>query len=135
MPGFGPFGTSGAHCFNSQAPAYVRIAALNAVRAQFPSLRYGRQYQRPISNFGADFALPLPGELIAGHASSMMREALCVVNGHGTEARGGDVAVDLALNSSSAPGDPWNGAAPFFEVVANSSQAASGESPIRALIQ
>jgi hypothetical protein len=32
----------------------------------------------------------------------------------------------VALNSSSAPGDPWNGAAPFFEVVANSSQAAAG---------
>jgi glycosidase len=126
MPGFGPFGTSGAHCFNSQAPAYVRIAALNAVRAQFPSLRYGRQYQRPISNFGADFALPLAGEFIAWSRILDDEEALCVVNGHGTETRGGDVAVDLALNSSSAPGDPWNGAAPFFQVVANSSQTAAG---------
>jgi glycosidase len=126
IPGFGPFGTSGAHCFNPQAPAYVRIAALSAVRAQFPSLRYGRQYQRPISNFGADFALPPAGELIAWSRILDDEETLCVVNGHGTEARGGDVAVDVALNSSSAPADPWNGAAPFFEVVANSSQAAAG---------
>ncbi len=57
-PGFGPFGTTGAHCFNPSAAAYVRIAALIAIRAQFPSLRYGRQYQRALGNFGADFTPP-----------------------------------------------------------------------------
>jgi hypothetical protein len=51
-------------------------------RAKFPSLRYGRQYQRPISNFGADFALPLAGELIAWSHILDDEEALCVVNGH-----------------------------------------------------
>jgi hypothetical protein len=29
-------------------------------------------------------------------------EALCIVNGHGNEVRGGDVVVDINLNSSSA---------------------------------
>jgi glycosidase len=126
IPGFGPFGTSGAHCFNTSAAAYVRIAALAAVRGKFPSLRYGRQYQRPLSNFGADFALPPPGELIAWSRILDDEEALCVVNGHGNEARGGDVVVDSSLNSAEAPGDPWSGAAPFFEVAANSAQAAAG---------
>ena len=123
MPGFGPFGTSGAHCFNSTATAYMRIAALAAVRRRYPSLRYGRQYQRPLSNFGADFSLPAAGDLIAWSRILDDEETLCVVNGHGTQSRGGDVVVDSALNSPTAPGNPWAGAPPFFEVVANSAQA------------
>ena len=65
LPGFGAFGTTGAHCFNPNSAAYVRIAELIKVRKNFPVLRYGRQYQRPISNFGLPFALPPAGELIA----------------------------------------------------------------------
>ena len=46
LPGFGPFGTVGRHCFDSKSPAYTRIAALLDVRKRFPVLRTGRQYQR-----------------------------------------------------------------------------------------
>jgi len=60
LPGFGAFGTTGHHCFDTSNPAFVRIAAMTAVRQANPSLRYGRQYLRQISNFGAPFALP-PG--------------------------------------------------------------------------
>jgi hypothetical protein len=92
LPGFGPFGTTGAHCFNPNAPAYVRIAALIAVRKQYPVLRYGRQYHRPVSNFSVPFALPSAGELIAWSRVLDDEEALCVVNGNGAAARGADVA-------------------------------------------
>ncbi len=126
LPGFGPFGTTGAHCFDPGAAAYVRIAALAAVRRAYPVLRYGRQYQRPISNFGAPFALPGAGEIIAWSRILDDEEALCIVNGHGTAARGADVVVDASLNASGASGNPWSGAAPYFEVVANSTQAAVG---------
>jgi glycosidase len=126
MPGFGPFGTSGAHCFNQQSPAFIRTAALVATRRQYPSLRYGRQYQRPTRNFGADFSLPSQGELIAWSRILDDEETLCIVNCHGIEARGGDVAVDASLNMPSAPGDPWSGASPYFEVVANTLQTSSG---------
>jgi glycosidase len=126
MPGFGPFGTSGAHCFNPNSAAFVRIVGLIAVRRTYPSLRYGRQYQRPTSNFGAEFALPQPGELIAWSRILDDEEALCIVNGHGTESRGADVVVDASLSAASAPGDPWSGAAPFFVVAANSAHTAAG---------
>jgi hypothetical protein len=43
-PGFGPFGTSGFHCFEELHPAFIRIAHL--------ALRTGRQYQRPLGQFG-----------------------------------------------------------------------------------
>ena len=126
MPGFGAFGTSGAHCFNAKSAAYVRIAALTAVRAAYPALRYGRQYQRAISNFGNPFALPAAGELIAWSRVLDDEEVLCVVNGNGAGNRGGDVMVDASLNAASAPGLPWGaGGAPVLTVVANTAQAAA----------
>jgi glycosidase len=126
MPGFGPFGTSGAHCFNTHSNAFVRIAALTEARRRHPVLRYGRQYQRPTSNFDEPFALPAQGEIIAWSRILDDEEALCIVNGNGNENRGADVLVDPSLNASSAPGDPWSGTAPFFEVIANSAQGAAG---------
>jgi len=117
--------TSGAHAFNQPSSAFVRIAALTKVRTAYPSLRYGRQYQREISNFGAPFALPNAGELIAWSRILDDEETLCVVNGHGTDRRGGDVLIDANLNSSNASGNPWGAAAPSLLVVANTAQAAA----------
>jgi len=116
MPGFGAFGTVGRHCFDTNASAYTRIAALTAVRAQYPVLRYGRQYERQISNFNAPFAYPAGGELITWSRILDDEEALCVVNGHGTAPRGGRVIIDVSLNANSGA---------FFQVVANSAQAAT----------
>jgi hypothetical protein len=116
LPGFGPFGSAGHHCFDPAFPVFRRIAALAALRRRFPVLRYGRQYQRAISNFGAPFSAPAAGELIAWSRILDDEEALCVVNGHGSQARGGDVVVDAALNGATGVS---------FEVVANSAQAAS----------
>lgn len=42
LPGFGPFGTAGFHCFDEESPAYLRIAACAALRNEYPVLRYGR---------------------------------------------------------------------------------------------
>jgi len=118
-PGFGPFGTTGRHCFNPEAAAYRRVAALTAVRGRFPVLRVGRQYQRQLSNFGAPFAMAGAGELITWSRVLDDEEALCVVNGHGTARRGGDVVVDARLN---APGGA-------FEVVVASEESAGAAAP------
>lgn len=79
-------------------------------------LRYGRQYLREITNFGAPFAPAGAGEIIAWSRILDDEEALCVVNGHGTADRGGDVVVDARLNT--APGAE-------LEVVANAAHAAA----------
>lgn len=118
LPGFGPFGTAGRHCFNVHAPAYTRLASLTAVRKRFPVLRVGRQYQRQIANFGAPFAMASAGELITWSRILDDEEALCVVNGHGRARRGGDVVVDARLNAAGST----------FEVVVNSEEVA-GLSP------
>jgi glycosidase len=117
LPGFGPFGTAGQHCFDPTAPAYRRLAALTFARRRFPVLRQGRQYQRQLSNFGAPFGMAPAGELITWSRILDDEEALCVVNGHGTARRGGVIVVDARLN-------PGAGAA--FEVVANSEEAGTG---------
>lgn len=98
LPGFGPFGTAGHHCFDVTDGAYARIAAMATTRSHHPVLRHGRQYQRPISLFDGPFSLPGPGELIAWSRILDDEEAICVVNANGNEARGGDVLVDAALN-------------------------------------
>jgi glycosidase len=99
LPGFGPFGTAGAHCFDPDFATYRRIAALAAVRKKFPVLRQGRQYVRPISISNGPLAVRGPGEIVAWSRILSDEEALCVVNAHGTQERGGDVLVDAALNS------------------------------------
>lgn len=102
LPGFGAFGSAGLHCFDVTSPAYLRIAAINALRAQIPCLRHGRQYPRPISVFGQPFGVYGAGEIIAWSRILDDEEALCVVNGHGSAARGADVLVDASLNAPGA---------------------------------
>lgn len=85
LPGFGPFGTAGAHCFDPGHPAYRRIAALTAVRATRPALRHGRQYRRPLIRDGRQL-LPGAGGLLAWSRILDAEEVLVVANTHGTAA-------------------------------------------------
>jgi hypothetical protein len=124
LVGFGPFGTCGAHAFNPKSAAYVRIAHLADVRRRFPVLRGGRLYARPISLFEGPFEDAAAGELIAWSRILDDEEALCIVNGHGRDARGADVLVDASLNAPDAAGQPWDASGASFVVVANSAQAA-----------
>lgn len=102
LPGFGPFGTSGHHCFDQDSPVYKRIAALIKCRQNFPVLRYGRQYLRPISLLGWPFAIYGGGQIIAWSRILDDEEALCLLNPHGTEDRGADVIVDANLNATNS---------------------------------
>ncbi|RMD71737.1 MAG: alpha-amylase, partial [Gammaproteobacteria bacterium] len=102
LPGFGPFGTAGHHCFDRHHPAYLRIAAMNAVRRAFPVLRHGRQYLRPTAFLGRPFAFHGPGEIAAWSRILHDEEALCVMNTHGWEPRGADCLVDATLNPEGA---------------------------------
>ncbi|MHC4509344.1 MAG: alpha-amylase family glycosyl hydrolase, partial [Planctomycetota bacterium] len=102
LPGFGPFGTAGRHCFNENHPAYRRIAAAARVREKYPALRCGRQYLRGISFLNKPFDVYGPGEIVAWSRILDDEELLCVLNAHGTERRGADVVVDARLNAAGA---------------------------------
>ena len=114
LPGFGPFGTAGHHCFDPNLPAFRRIAALTRVRSAFPGLRVGRQYLRQTSFLGRPFQVYGDGELMAWSRILDDEEVLCVLNPHGTARRGADVVVDAQLNSAQNA---------QFEVIANTEQA------------
>lgn len=105
MPGFGPFGTAGYHCFNEAHPAYTRIAAITALRGQYPALRHGRQYLREISVLNQPFGNYGPGEIIAWSRILADEEFLCVLNPHGTQKRGARIIVDA--NLASREGRMW----------------------------
>jgi glycosidase len=117
LPAFGAFGTVGHHCFDDTFPVYRRIKALVGVRQAFPVLRYGRQYLRDIANFEGPFAPSGAGDIIGWSRVLDDEEALCIVNGHGKENRGGDVTVDAVLNGA---------AGASMQVIANSAQTAAG---------
>ena len=119
LPGFGPFGTSGKHCFDPNSPAYVRIASLCRIRAQYPVLRIGRQYSRQVRSLGGGFERQQAGGLIAWSRILDNQEAICVVNGNGEHAGSGDLVVSAELCQ---PGQTQ------FTVVANTAQTAAGES-------
>jgi hypothetical protein len=98
LPGFGPFGTAGQHCFDEAHPAFRRIAALAGLRTSLPALRQGRQYLRPVSFLGLPFAVYGPGEITAWSRILDDEEVVCILNPHGVASRGADVLVDATLN-------------------------------------
>ncbi len=115
LPGFGPFGTSGFHGFDSKSPSFVRIAAMLRVRGQYPVLRIGRQYARELRLPHTGFELPGSGELVAWSRILDTQEAVVIVNGNGDARRGGDVVVARELWGEDVP----------FEVALNTAQAAA----------
>jgi glycosidase len=115
LPGFGPFGTAGKHCFDPNSPSYVRLSALCKVRAEILALRTGRQYQRQIRLPGTGFHIPgVGGEIVAWSRILSNQEAVCIVNPNGISVRGGDIVVSAEL---------WP-VGSEFTVVANTAQAA-----------
>lgn len=116
LPGFGAFGTVGCHFFDEGFGTYRRIKELIRIRNTYPALRYGREYLRPISNYGGVFGLPRAGELIAWSRILDEEELLCIVNGNGDEHRGADILVDPSLNGDCPC---------YFKVIGNTAETVS----------
>jgi glycosidase len=117
LPGFGPFGTAGYHCFDPRFPVFRSIAAMTAVRRAFPALRHGRQYLRQLSLpeegldrfdfYGAGYearGARLEGQIVAWSRILDDEEVLCLFNSHGSKSRSADVLVDAVLNRSDGKG-------------------------------
>ncbi|MCX6674370.1 MAG: alpha-amylase family glycosyl hydrolase [Methanothrix sp.] len=130
LPGFGPFGTAGYHCFDPKFPVFRKIAALAALRQAFPALRHGRQYlrktallEKELSSFdfyGAGYEAAgerLDGQIVAWSRILDDEEVLCVLNSHGSERRSADVLVDAGLNGPEGRGS--------MTVVLNSAEVAA----------
>lgn len=102
------------NAFDVDHPLYTAIARLSRIRDAEPALRYGRQYFRPISGDGVQFAASsfAPGVLAFSRILNN-REVLIVANASTTKPFEGFVLVDLfihndgdrfhVLNDTSAP--------------------------------
>lgn len=97
LPGFGAFGTAGAHVFDTTHPAFVRMKALIATRKTLAALRRGRQYRRSTSTGGDDFFFHGSGELLAWSRVLNDTEVVIAINTHGTDSRGSRVELDARL--------------------------------------
>lgn len=93
LPGFGPFGTSGAHCFDDAHPAYRRIALMSTLRSRLPVLRYGRQYLRQIATEEFKFRDSEAGDVVAWSRILHDEETVCILNAHGLERRSAHVLI------------------------------------------
>ena len=100
LPGFGPLGTAGHHCFDPNSLVFLRIRELIDARAAFPALRFGRQYLRPISFLGKPFDIYSGGEIIAWSRILDDEEFLIVLNPHGTQVRGADIILNNSVKST-----------------------------------
>lgn len=85
--------------FDRQHPLYRAIAALAAVRAAQPALRYGRLYFRPLSGDGRRFGISgfAPGVLAYSRILNAA-EVVVVANCSGTDAFAGYVLIDARLH-------------------------------------
>lgn len=130
LPGFGPFGTAGSHCFDPKFHVYRRISAMAALRRDFPALRHGRQYLRQLALpekrlssfdfYGAGYDAGgerLDGQIVAWSRILDDEEVLCVLNSHGNERRSAYVLVDAGLSGLQGKGS--------MTVVLNSAQEAA----------
>jgi glycosidase len=97
LPGFGPYGTAGAHVFDQAHPAFVRLKALITTRKTLHPLRKGRQYRRATSIGGDDFQFHGPGELLAWSRILNDVEVLIAVNTNGEAGRGSRIELDPRL--------------------------------------
>ncbi|MGK7932553.1 MAG: alpha-amylase family glycosyl hydrolase [Microcystaceae cyanobacterium] len=134
IPGFGAFGTSGKHCFDTQSPAYVRIAALCKARSENIVFIEGRQFARQIRLPGTGFNnFPSSGELVAWSRLLDTQEGICIVNPNGSEFRGGDIVVAAELLSF---GTEFRVIVNTAEVAANSQgETFTGSHPIGSTVE
>lgn len=97
LPGFGAFGTAGAHVFDESRPAFVRIKALIATRKLLGPLRRGRQYRRATSTGDTAFRFHGAGELLAWSRILNDVEVVIAVNTNSVAARGAHIELDARL--------------------------------------
>ncbi len=107
--------------FDVHHPFYRTIQQLSAIRLKKPSLRYGRQYFRPISGDGVNFGISnYPNGVLAYSRVLSDLETVVVANTSTQDGWSGDVIVDYTLR----PGELT------FELQFSNERATQGFDPI-----
>ncbi len=94
------------NAFSQEHDLYLLLQKLSHLRLQQPALRYGRQYFRPCSGNGKDFAYsPYRGGIIAFSRILNTQEVLVVANTHTSQKIRTHIVIDKNLNPE---GKAWN---------------------------
>ena len=97
LPGFGPFGTAGQHCFDPQPPGLPADRRARGACAQLPGPALTAASTCGRSRCSADRSpCRRPARWSPGRGSSTTRRRCASLNPHGTAARGGGVVVDAS---------------------------------------
>jgi glycosidase len=92
--------------FDRTNPFYLFLKKLSEVRANYPALRYGRQYFRPIATDSLSFGIPNEaGKPITFSRVLCYQEVLVVANPNLESPWSGQVIVDVVLNADEEPFD------------------------------
>jgi glycosidase len=87
------------NAFDSNTPLYKQISQLSKIKKEEPTLRYGRQYFRPVSGNNADFGTSKEkGGVIAVSRILNNREVVLVANCNASAPFPGWVLVDPRLH-------------------------------------
>ena len=90
-----------APTFPQQAPFYVAMQKIVAVRNAQPALRYGRFYFRPVSGDHIHFDIsPYPGGVLAWSRILNDEEVLVVANTNTTTSQNVDVILEMVLSKA-----------------------------------
>jgi glycosidase len=85
--------------FNRGSAFFQALKTIAEVRRANAPLRYGRQYFRPVSGNGVDYAVsPFAGGIVSFSRILNDAEVLVVANTHATQSSSVDVIVDLNLS-------------------------------------
>jgi len=87
------------NAFDPQQPLYRTVQRLAGIRRDEPTVRYGRQYFRPLSGDGFHFGVSnFPGGVLAFSRILNDREIVVVANSNTESGFAGEVIVDFSLN-------------------------------------
>ncbi len=91
---WGAFDTTGMQFFNPKHPTYRAIAKINAIRAQTPALRYGRQYFREISGDDEHFGYPTGTKYTLAYSRILDTDEALIAMNLDREPRNDRITVD-----------------------------------------
>ncbi len=120
---WGAFDTTGVHFFNPSHPIYKGISKVSEVRAKEPTLRYGRQYFREISQDGVEFSYPEDSKSTLAYSRILDTDEVIVAMNL-TESRRCDyVTVDKGLSPPGSRLEDLLGQGGPFEVMESKGRA------------
>jgi hypothetical protein len=94
---WGAFDTKGVHFFNPENPIYRAITRIAKIRSEQGTLRYGREYFRPIAGDAEHFGAPVDGHCTLAFSRVFDQDEMLICLNLDMEKRNDAIAMDANL--------------------------------------